>query len=164
VVRGGSDPVPERVPDLRLRHAVAGALRAYLPTRTTAILAYRFYADDWGVVSHTPEVRLVQEVRAGLDLRLRYRYNTQTAADFYKPVYMQIELTDPSVYVTDDEKLSALTTQLFGGQIALDLRLLGVSGVFGDVRIDVVVERILQSTAFGNAWVAQLGVALPFSY
>jgi hypothetical protein len=164
VVRGGSDPVSERVPDLRLRHAVAASLRAYLPTRTTAIGAYRFYADDWGIVAHTPEVRVVQEIVDGLDLRLRYRYSVQSAADFYKNVYMQSELADPAVYVTDDEKLGEMTTHVVGGQVSVELGLFGLRGLFGEVRIDAVVERILQSTSFGDAWVGQLGLAVPFSY
>ena len=31
-------------------------------------------------------------------------------------------------------------------------------------QIDAVVERILQDTRYGNAWAAQLGLAVPFEY
>jgi hypothetical protein len=164
VVRGGVDPVPERVPDLRLRHAVATSARLFLPTRTTLVGAYRFYGDDWGIVAHTPELRVIQEVMPGLDVRLRYRYYTQTAAEFYKPVYMQSELSDPSVSVTDDEKLSAFATHTFGGQVSVELGTIGFGGWFGGVRVDAVVEHVWQETSFGDAWVAQLGVSLPFTY
>jgi hypothetical protein len=164
VVRGGTDPVPERVPGLRVRHAVAGSVRAFLPTRTTAIAAYRIYGDDWGIVAHTPELRVVQELMAGLDLRARYRFYTQTAADFYKDVYMQSELSDPTVYVTDDEKLSSFQTHTVGGQVVLELGTLGLGGWLAGVRVDALVERVFQETSFGDAWVGQLGVSLPFSY
>jgi hypothetical protein len=164
VVRGGAEPVPERVPDLRLRHAVAGSFRAFLPSRTAAILAYRFYTDDWGIVAHTPEARVVQEIVPGLDVRLRYRFFTQGAAAFYKPVYMQAELLDMSVHVTDDEKLSRFTTHLIGGQISGALSLVGFRGGLGGVRLDALVERILQSTSFGDAWAVQLGLSVPFEY
>jgi hypothetical protein len=106
----------------------------------------------------------VQPVIAGLDLRLRYRYNVQSAADFYREVYMQSELTNMSVYVTDDEKLGALTTHLFGGQVSVALSVFGLGGTFGEVRLDAIVERLLQSTAFGHAWIGQLGVTVPFTY
>jgi hypothetical protein len=164
VVRGGTEPVPERVPEERLRHAVAASVRVYLPTRTTAIAAYRFYADDWGIVAHTPEARVIQEIVPGLDARARYRFFTQTAADFWKPVYMQSELVDPAAFVTDDEKLSPFTTHTFGGQLSGALRLLGIGGGWGDLRIDVIVERVLQDNAFGNAWVGGMGLTVPFAY
>jgi hypothetical protein len=164
VVRGGSEPVPERVPDERLRHAVAASLRVYLPTRTTAVAAYRFYADDWGIIAHTPEARVIQEIVPGLEARLRYRFFTQNAADFWQPVYMQSELTDPTVFVTDDEKLSAFTTHTFGLQLSAAARLVGVGGAWGDTRVDVIVERLLQDNAFGHAWVGGLGLSVPFAY
>ncbi len=164
VVRGGADPVPERVPDGRVRHAVAGSVRAFLPTRTTAIAAYRFYVDDWGILAHTPEVRLVQELVPGLDLRLRYRFFAQSAADFYKDVYMQSELTDLAVYVTDDEKLSEFTTHTFGGQVSAALSLFGFRGRLASLRVDAMVERIMQTTSFGDAWAAQVGLTVPFEY
>jgi hypothetical protein len=164
VVRGGSEPVPERVPDLRLRHAVAGTLRAHLPSRTTTILSYRFYADDWGIVAHTPEARVVQELLPGLDARLRYRFFVQGAADFYKDVYMQAELQNPSVHVTDDEKLSRFETHTIGVQLSGAASLIGLRGGWGAMRVDVLVERILQTTSFGNAWGLQLGLSVPFEY
>ena len=109
-------------------------------------------------------MRVVQELVSGLDVRLRYRYFTQTAADFYEPVYMQSQLSDPAVHVTDDEKLSAFETHTFGGQDSLELGTIGLGGWFGGVRVDAIVERVWQETSFGDAWVGQLGVSLPFTY
>jgi hypothetical protein len=165
VVPGGTQPVPERVPDLRVRHAVAGSVRGYLAaTGTVGIASYRFYVDDWGVVAHTPELRLVQPIVSGVDLRLRYRYYVQSSADFYKPVYSQMELDDPKTYVTDDEKLSAFTTHTLGGQLSAAMKIFGLGGDLGDTRVDVIAERIWQSNAFGDAWVGELGLTVPFSY
>ena len=48
--------------------------------------------------------------------------------------------------------------------MATELRLFGLRGVFGRMRVDAVVERILQDTRYGNAWSAQLGLAVPFEY
>lgn len=165
LVRGGVDAVPERVPQLRLRNAAAFSLRGYLTaTRTTGVVSYRLYIDDWGIVGHTPELRLIQEIVHGLELRVRYRFHTQNQADFYKSIYSQMELNDSMTWVTADDKLSAFTTHTVGGQVSLALHRLGFVGGFGDTRIDLVVERIFQSTSFGDAWVGELGLSIPFGY
>lgn len=165
LVFGGTTPVPERVPDLRLRHAIFGGLRAFVPfTRTVAFVGYRYYTDDWDVVAHTPEVRLIQEIVPGLELRGRYRYHTQTAAFFFQDTYTKAEIEDPMRYVTDDEKLSAFETHTLGGQVSADLSLFGVRGTWAAARIDAVVERIWQDTAFGDAWASQVGLTVPLVY
>src|SRR5262249_23547868 len=125
---------------------------------------YSFYLDDWGIRAHTLEGRLVQALATGVDLRLRYRFYTQSKADFYQPVYTQMQIEDPTVHITDDEKLSAFHTHTFGGQISFTLRYLGFPGTFGKTRVDVIVERLVQSTSFGDAWIGQLGIAIPLAY
>jgi hypothetical protein len=165
VVTGGAQPYDERVPRLRLRHAAAGALRGFVrATGTTWLAAYRFYADDWGIVGHTPEARITQDLLPGLDLRARYRFHTQTAADFWQAIYTEAELSDFSRWVTKDEKLSALTTHTVGGQVGATLALFGVAGSLAPARIDVGVERIWQSTSYGHAWVGQVGFSVPLEY
>jgi hypothetical protein len=165
VVFGGIVPVPERAPDLRLRHALFGGLRGHVPqSGTTAFAGYRFYIDDWGVVAHTPEARVVQELAPGLALRLRYRFYRQSAADFFKDAYTQEEVADERRFVTDDEKLSAHRTHTVGGQLLVALGLLGATGTLGDTTVEVVVERIWQTTLFGNAWNVQAALTVPFEY
>src|SRR5690606_504850 len=88
LVPAGGQLEVERVPERRQRHAVAATVRAYVPrTGTTLVPSYRLYADDWGILAHTPELRVLQDLHDGLDLAVRYRYHTQDAADFYRPVY-----------------------------------------------------------------------------
>jgi uncharacterized protein DUF3570 len=166
IVRGGTQPVPERVPDERLRHAVAVAWRYFVPeTKTTLALSYRLYLDDWGIVAHTPEARVIQSFLDGrLDVRARFRFYTQVAADFYQPVYTQAELMDPTVWVTADAKLGSYETVTLGGQISMALSAIGWKGAGSDTRLDLVVERVWQDTAFGDAWIGQLGLVVPFGY
>jgi hypothetical protein len=165
VVHGGTSPVAERVPSLRLRHALFAGLRAYVaPTRSTVFLGYRLYADTWDVIGHTPEVRLVQPLTDGLEVRLSYRMHTQTAAFFFQDLYTQGELADPGRFVTEDEKLSAFSTHTFGLLVSGEAGLLGISGSMAELRVELAVERILQDTAFGDAWTAQLGVVVPVRY
>ncbi|HLU69113.1 MAG TPA: DUF3570 domain-containing protein [Kofleriaceae bacterium] len=163
-VAAGGMLEPERVPETRLRHAVLGALRAFVPvTRSTLVGSYRFYADDWGVIGHTPEVRLVQELTADVDLHLRYRLHLQGAADFYQEIY---DTADPAIepWLTDDVKLSELTTHTLGVKLDLGLSRLGAAGALGAARVGGLFEYIFQSTYYGNAISAQLAVTVPFDY
>lgn len=164
LVPGGDVPVAERVPELRLRNATSVGARWFIgATDTTLSASYRFYIDDWGIVGHTPEARVSQEVVRGLDVRLRYRFHTQTGADFYQDAYTKDQLEDLTQYVVNDEKLGPLTTHMFGGQIIAALSLLGVEGPKGDWRFEAQVDRLLQDTEFGNAWEAHVALVVPFA-
>jgi len=163
-VSAGGTLEPERVPATRLRHAVQGGLRTFLPmTRTTLAGSYRFYVDDWGVIGNTPEVRVIQEIVPDLDAHLRYRLHHQTAADFYETTY---PTADPAVepYLTDDAKLSELTTQTIGLKLDVLASLVGIHGQLGQARAEAMFEYIIQSTYFGNAVAAQIAVTFPFRY
>ena len=106
----------------------------------------------------------MQEVVPGLDVRARYRFYAQGAADFYQDVYTQAQISDPRTFVTADAKLASYLTHTLGVQVSGALSLVGVRGDWGDVRFDLTVERLWQASAFGNAWVAQAGMSVPFSY
>jgi hypothetical protein len=169
-VTGAAVAVEEEVPRLRLRHAVYAGVRGYLAaTGSTVIAGYRFYHDDWGVDAHTPEVRAIQEIVDGLDLRGRFRYYRQSKADFYQDAYTAAEIMaalnhEPGAWITDDAKLSKHETMTYGGQLSLALRVFCVEGLWGDARLDLVVERIQQTTYFGDAWNLQLGFSAPVAY
>lgn len=163
-VAAGGMLEPERVPETRWRHAIFASARGFLPaTVTTLVGGYRFYVDDWGILAHTPEVRVIQELTPGLDLHLRYRHHLQGAADFYQPIY---DSADPAIepFLTDDDKLSEFSTRTAGGELDLRLGLLGVRGPWADARVEAAFEYIWQTTHFGNAVVAQLALVVPLDY
>lgn len=164
-VPAGGDLEPERVPAERTRHAGQAALRGFVTaTRSTVVGAYRLYADDWGLVGHTPEVRLIQEVVPLLGVHLRYRFHRQNAADFYQDVYAT---ADPMIepHITDDAKLGRLTTHTVGGKLDLGLDLVGFRGSFlGGARAQASFDYIAQSTYHGNAVTAQLALIVPIAY
>lgn len=47
---------------------------------------YRFYADDWGVISHTVEIAWYQKFFEHVTLVPTLRWYTQSKADFYEPI------------------------------------------------------------------------------
>lgn len=163
-VFGGGTRAPERVPETRVRHAVFGIVRRFVPrTRSTLIAGYRFYIDDWDMTAHTPEVRVVQALRpADLKLHLRARYHRQSSAYFYKSLYQTL---DPAVepYVTEDAKLSSFTAHTYGFMLEVPMSLLGVTGLLGPARIEVLFDYVVQRNRFGNAVSAQIGFAVPFT-
>jgi len=160
----GDGLVPERNPDERTRHAIAGTVKRFFPeTVTTIIATYRFYADTWDIEAHTPELRVVQETGDGVDFTVRYRYHRQSAADFYLPSYPS---NDPNLYpyVTDDVKLSKFTTHTVGVKLGVLGEVLGLPGTLEGARGEIILEYIDQNNRFGNAVTAHAALTLPFVY
>lgn len=163
-VSAGGSLEPERVPDTRVRHAAQVTVRGFVPrTRTTLVGSYRFYADSWGVVAHTPGIRAIQEIIPDLDVTLSYRYYHQSGADFYQPIY---DSADPAInpYLTDDAKLSRMGTQTFGVRLDTALHLLGVRGRLAQARAEALLSYITQTAYYGNAVSAELALTVPFTY
>lgn len=154
----------ERLPDSRLRHAVFGNVRGFVsPSKTTMIAGYRVYTDDWGVMGHTPEARVVQELARDIDVHARYRFHWQSAADFYERAYDTGDvLREP--YITDDVKLSRFTTHTIGMEIETALWRMGITGAMRDARVDLVIEYVIQNNRFGNAILAQTALTVPLAY
>ncbi len=164
LVPAGGTLESERVPDKRYRNAMHVGLRGWLaPTRTAVFTGYRLYADDWGIIGHTPELRVIQEIVPNLDVVGRYRFHYQNGADFYEDVY---DSADPAMepFLTADEKLGPMITHTFGLKVDVALSALGIPGPGGKWRTEALFEYIVQNTDFGNAVNLQLAVTVPFEY
>jgi hypothetical protein len=111
----GASPycLPETNPNLRLKHAAALRLQRALGEHFSVGASYRFYLDDWNVMSHTATGELSFLPGAQTLLALRYRFYTQTAASQYKSYYDRADLK----FYTNDKKLSPMSSH----RIALDL-------------------------------------------
>lgn len=118
-VYAGGGPVPERHPDLRRRADAFVRLHQYLPNRSSLRLAYRYYADDWGVGSHEATTKLSQYVTRGIHAQYQYRWYTQSAAEFHRDDYATAD--GIGGYRTGDYRLSALSSHLFGTSLHVDL-------------------------------------------
>jgi hypothetical protein len=164
VVAGGMIQA-ERLPQTRLRHALASNLRYFVePSNTALIAAYRFYIDDWGILSHAPEIRAIQELLdEKAELHLSYRYYRQRASDFYEEVYDSADMSiEP--YLTDDDKLGRVRSHDMGVKVASELAAFGVLGEWSDVRLEALFHYIKQDTHYGDAVVGQFALSFPIGY
>lgn len=113
----------ERHPLLRRRLAPSAWLRAAVP-QAKMVLAprYRFYADDWGVRAHAPELHLHFRPHRDLGLRLRYRYYSQTQAKFWRDDGIYVEADR---FRSDDPKMDDFRSHTAG--LELTWRLDGIA-------------------------------------
>jgi hypothetical protein len=159
-IAGTANLRPESHPDLRTRHAIAATVKWFLPSiEATVIGQYRFYADDWDLHAHTPELRLTKDLGEWMVVGARYRYHRQDAADFYQDSY-----TMDQPYLSDDPKLSAFDSHLFGARFELTAGALGLTGRLEQARVELVGEYVVQHNHFGNAVVSYASLVLPFEY
>jgi hypothetical protein len=77
---------PDNRPDSRDQFAVLARFRRHYESVTgTLHLDYRFYYDDWGIISHTAELAWYQSLFGIIQIVPSVRYYTQSQADFYEP-------------------------------------------------------------------------------
>ena len=180
----------ERPPRERSREvAVARVAKHLAATGTTFQLHYRFYVDHaysidpqpWGLLAHTIEGRIYQEVVEGFDVRLTYRGHSQGAADFWcntDPVRggradcysLETAPGAPGVPTTpdffaSDAKLGSLDTHVFELKLtwqARPLRAVPILAWFSEGAFELSYGRFLQSTRYGGAHLLQSGYTLGF--
>ena len=78
----------------------------YHLTEDVLYLSHRYYWDDWGVRSHTADLRYRRELGGGKYLQPHVRYYRQTSADFFVFGVRQ-DLPLPE-FATSDYRLGAL--------------------------------------------------------
>jgi hypothetical protein len=194
VLLGGS-PNREVVPFQRIRLAWTLALHMVAPigSRVVPFLAfrpaYRIYWDDWGILSHTPELRM--HLPIGLaELRITGRYYKQGAASFYReqfgtPAYVNTP-GEPNgaagapcptclgsfshgpnaLFFTADPKLSAFGDMLLDVRLLLKLRFTErISHWFSEGTLELMYGHLFESryalTAFGDSDLAGVQFSFP---
>jgi len=101
----------ERLPDSRFKLAVGGRLNWYLNEILTVRTFYRYYADDWGISSHTASIEVPVKITDKFTLYPSYRFYNQSAADYFRP-YESALSTDE--FYTSDYDLSEYSANQFG--------------------------------------------------
>jgi hypothetical protein len=106
--------VPETDPNDRFRHAAVVGINRHLFEDSSIQADYRFYSDNWGVVSQTIQLRYFVTWK-DVTLRLRERFYYQQGASFYRAHYTP-ETLQP--YMTTDRELSTFWSNLAGAKIS----------------------------------------------
>jgi Protein of unknown function (DUF3570) len=103
---------PESPPEARMRHAVTGRAMHMIGSANVVDAEYRFYVDDWGILSHTAELAFTRALTNEWSLRLRARGYHQNHASFYEETY-----TMPMRYMTVDRELSTFWDGMVGAKL-----------------------------------------------
>lgn len=103
---------PESPPEARTRHALTGRVMHVIGSANVIDAEYRFYADDWGILSHTAELAYTRELTREWSLRFRVRGYHQNHATFYEEAYAM-----PMRYMTVDRELSTFWDGMLGAKL-----------------------------------------------
>lgn len=114
----------ENMPSSRFKLPIGMRMNYFLGDRFILKSYYRFFADNWGVRSHTVNLEVPVKITPFLSLSPFYRYYRQTAADFFAPYG---EHTANDRYYTSDYSYAAFSSQYEG----MNLRIAPPNGVFG---------------------------------
>jgi len=159
-VYAGGIYVPERHPDHRQRRDAFLKLNQYLPNQSSLKLSYRFYTDDWGILSHELDSKLNQVITRAFSARYEYRYYTQTAASFYRDEYPTPYGIDG--YLSNDYRMADLSSHLFGAALSVDLEtLLASHRTMRGMAFRVNYERYFNSNNY-SANIVETGLDVRF--
>ena len=101
----------ERLPDSRLKIPVGARLNYYMNEYAVLRSYYRYYSDDWGVVSNTYEFELPLKLIDKWTFTPSYRYYDQTEADYFAPYNEHLSTNE---FYTSDYDLSAFNASQYG--------------------------------------------------
>lgn len=107
----------EKRPDSRSRTALYWKTMHQF-TEDVLDVSYRYYTDDWGIDSHTLDLRYRTEMGGGHYLQPHVRYYSQGKADFYH--YNLVEGSIPG-FASADYRLGELSSTTFGLKYGVEL-------------------------------------------
>jgi hypothetical protein len=161
----GGLPKPEDPPNSRWRHNVEAQLSWYLPASLTTFQLYaRGYTDSWDIQALTPEPRIYQQIGRDLVLRGRYRFYTQTRAEFAPDDGQTAYPVDYLGPVTNDPKMVRFHSHQVGLRLTYQLSWIGglFFGLLRNLVLDINLDRGFSTSSFGNYWIGTIGGRMPF--
>jgi len=102
---------PEVYPRTRTSNAISIRSIYYLPYRASIQGEYRYFTDDWGINAHNAGVIYTHPISRNWLLDFRYRYYTQSAADFYSDLFPRAQAQN---FLARDKEMSSNSNQTFG--------------------------------------------------
>ncbi|MDH5516477.1 MAG: DUF3570 domain-containing protein [Gammaproteobacteria bacterium] len=103
----------EKRPDNRQRHIIYWKTAHHF-TDDVINIAYRYYQDDWGIVSHTADLKYRYELSAKSFLQPHIRFYSQTAADFYRHSLLASEASALPDFASADFRLGEFNSTTIG--------------------------------------------------
>ena len=105
----------ELYPRTRTSSATAGRVLYYLPYRAAVKGEARYFTDTWGISAWNAELAYVHPLPRGWTLDLKYRYYTQTAADFYSDLFPRRNAQN---FLARDKELASFETHTIGAGVS----------------------------------------------
>lgn len=118
VVDGNGRPTDylyENRPDSRIKNYFFWNTSYHIPNDDTIDLSYRYMFDDWGINSHTIDLRYRWNISEHWYLQPRVRWYQQSAADFYRHSIGNTE--DLSVEMSADPRLAEFYATTIGAKV-----------------------------------------------
>jgi hypothetical protein len=111
---------PEVYPRTRTSSALAIRGMYYLPYRASARAEFRHYSDTWGIKGWNAELGYVHPLTDRLTLEAKYRFYSQTAADFYADLF---PFSQSQNFMARDKELATYTNHTIGGGVTYSFNL-----------------------------------------
>lgn len=106
----GKDTI-ENLPSQRLKLPVGLRLNYFLGDNIIIRSYYRFYVDNWGLISNTADFEVPIKINPFFSVSPFYRYYVQSAARYFAPY---AEHSPGDEFYTSNYALAAFTSQFFG--------------------------------------------------
>ena len=101
----------ERLPNNRFKTPIGMHFNYYINEIVSLRTYYRYYFDDWGINSHTANLKVPIKISEKFTLYPSYRYYNQTAADYFAPYEQHISTSE---FYTSDYDLSKFNANEYG--------------------------------------------------
>jgi hypothetical protein len=119
----------ENLPDTRMKIPLGFRANYFLGDKLVLRSFYRYYHDDWGLSAHTAQLETSLKISPFLSFTPFYRYYTQNAIDYFKPIFIH-KTTDQ--YYTSNYDLSEFNSHFYGAGVMIN----PPKGVFGLQRLN----------------------------
>ena len=107
--------VYESRPDKRTKHSIFLRSKSHHGKDNVFDVSYRYHTDDWGIDSHTLDVRYRWQLNAHHYLEPHFRYYQQAGADFYVQG-LDASLAELPANISSDSRLGEFTGTTFGAK------------------------------------------------
>ena len=111
---------PEIYPRTRTSSAFAVRGLYYLPYRASVKAEFRTYSDTWGIEAWNTEFGYVHPFRDNWIFEAKYRYYTQTRADFYEDLF---PFSQSQNFMARDKELSTYVNHTVGAGVSYKFNL-----------------------------------------